>query len=117
MGDLTSQIVTIVRVVLVPTLGHARSLTTASVRLGRAHDDTVIGVCLDMLLEILRALERLATELALVGLQRHVDAYVRGDVVALDGGGAALAPCAGEVEVVGRLAANVSLANVLLDVA
>lgn len=44
---------------------------------------------LDMLLEILRALERLAAELALVRLERDMDADVRSDVVALDGGGAA----------------------------
>ena len=68
-----------------------------------------------MLLEILWALESLATEFALVWLQRNVHADMRGDVVALDGGGAALAPGAGEVEVVGRLAPDMALANVLLN--
>jgi hypothetical protein len=67
-----------------------------------------------MLLEILRALEGLAAEFALVWLQGNVHANVRGDVIAFDGGGAALAPSAGEVEVVGGLAADMALANVLL---
>lgn len=115
LGDLTSQIVTIVRVVLVPTLGHARGLTTTSIWLRRAHDDAVVSVSLDMLLEILGALEGLAAELALMRLQRNVHADVRGDVVALDRGGAALAPGAGQVEVVGGLAADMALAHVLLE--
>jgi hypothetical protein len=55
---------------------------------------------LDVLLEILRTLECLATELALVGLQGDVDSDVRSDVVTLDCGGAALAPSTGQVEVV-----------------
>lgn len=54
----------------------------------------VVGVCLDMLFEILRALESLAAKVALVRLERHMDADVRGDVVALDGRGAACAPLA-----------------------
>jgi hypothetical protein len=69
---------------------------------------------LNMLLEILGALERLAAEVALVRLEGHMDADVRGNVVALDGGGAALVPLAGEVQVVGALAANVLLADVFL---
>ena len=44
---------------------------------------------LDVLLEILRTLERLAAELTLVRLQRNVDTNVRGNVVSLDGGGSA----------------------------
>jgi hypothetical protein len=69
---------------------------------------------LNMLLEILGALERLAAEVALVRLEGHMDADVGGNVVALDGGGAALVPLAGEVQVVGALAANVLLADVFL---
>jgi hypothetical protein len=69
-----------------------------------------------MLLEILRALEGLATEFALVWLQRNMYADVRGDVVALDGGGAALAPGAGKVEVVCGLATDMAFANVLLSI-
>ena len=69
---------------------------------------------LDMFFQILGSLEGLATEFALVRLQRDVNADVRGDVVTLDGGGAALAPGAGQVEVVGRLAADMTLADMFL---
>ena len=54
-----------------------------------------------MFFEVLRALERLATEFALVRFQRNVYADMGGNVIALDGGGAALAPGAGQVEVIG----------------
>ena len=47
-------------------------------------------------------------------LQRYMHAYVRGDVVALDGGRVAIAPAAGEVEVIGALASNVLFANMFL---
>jgi hypothetical protein len=67
-----------------------------------------------MLLQILRALERLAAEVTLVWFEWDVDSDVGGDVVALDGGGAACAPLAGQVEVVGALATDVSLADVVL---
>lgn len=67
-----------------------------------------------MLLEILWALESLATEVALVRLQRNVNTDVRSDVVTLDGGGAAVAPLARQIQVVGALAPNVTFANVIL---
>jgi hypothetical protein len=106
---------TIVGVVLIPTWRHSiLALTLTSIRLRRAHDDTVICVGLDMLLEILRTLEGLSTEFTLVRLQRNVDSNVGGDVVTLDGSGAALTPSASQVEVVGGLAADVTLADMLL---
>lgn len=71
-------------------------------------------MCLDMLLEILRALERLATEIALVRLQGDVDANVRGDVITLDSGRTAVAPLAGEIQVVCALASNMALTDVVL---
>jgi hypothetical protein len=74
----------------------------------------VVGMGLDVLLEILGPLERLAAEVALMRLQRHVDADVRGDVVALDRGGAALVPLADQVEVVGALATDMLLTDVVL---
>lgn len=88
----------------------------AGLLLGGASSDKnrVVGVGLDVLLEILGPLERLAAEVALVRLEGHMDADVRGDVIALDRGGAALVPLAGEVQVVGALAANMLLADVLL---
>lgn len=84
--------------------------------LGRAagDQDRVVGVRLDMLLKILRALERLAAKIALVRLERHMDADVRRDVVALDGRGAAVLPLASEVEVIGALATDVDVADVVL---
>jgi hypothetical protein len=69
---------------------------------------------LDMLLEILWSLEGLATKLALVRFQRNVNSNVRGNVIALDGGGTTLAPGAGEIEVISRLSANMAFANMLL---
>lgn len=74
-------------------------------------------MCLDVLLEVLWALEGLTAEVAFVRLQRDVDADVRGDVVALHGGGAAGAPLAGEVEVVGAFATDMALADMVLGCA
>jgi hypothetical protein len=71
-------------------------------------------VRLNMFLEILRTLESLAAEFALVRLERDVNADVGGDMVALNGRGSALAPLAGQVEVVGRLATDVALADMFL---
>lgn len=73
-------------------------------------------MCLDMLLQILRALERLSAEVALVRLEWDVNTHVRGDVVALHSGGSARAPLAGEVEVVGGLATDMAFADVFLRV-
>jgi hypothetical protein len=70
---------------------------------------------LDVLLEILGTLEALSTKVALVRLERDVDANVRGDVVALDGGGPARVPLARQVEIVGALAPNVFLADMFLS--
>lgn len=67
-----------------------------------------------MLLEILRALECFATEVALVWLQGDVNADMRCDVVALDSCSAACAPLTGQVEVVGALASDVTLAYMVL---
>ena len=82
--------------------------------LRRPDQDAVVGVGLDVLLEILGALEGLPAEVALVRLQRDVDTNVRGDVVTLDGCGAARVPLAGQVEVVGALPSNVPLTDVVL---
>lgn len=69
---------------------------------------------LHVLLQILWALECLATELAFVRFQGNMDSNVGGNVITFDGGGAALTPRAGEVEVVGRLATNMALTNMFL---
>ena len=69
---------------------------------------------LDMLFEILRALERLSTEFTLVWLQGDMNSDVGCDVITLDGSGTALSPCAGQVEVVGRLSTDMALADMFL---
>ena len=69
---------------------------------------------LDMFLEILRTLEGLATEFAFVRLQGDMDSDMGGNLVTLDGGGSALAPGAGQIEVVRRLATDMALADMLL---
>jgi hypothetical protein len=71
-------------------------------------------VGLDMLLEILGALERFAAEVTFVWLQRNVHSNVRGDVITFDGGGTAVTPLAGQIQVVGALAADMALADVIL---
>ena len=65
-----------------------RSVLT-HVRVGRAKENRVVGMSLDVLLEILGSLEGLATEVALMRLQGNMDADMRGDVVTLDGSNAA----------------------------
>ena len=67
-----------------------------------------------MLLQILGTLEGLAAEVALVRLQWDVNTDVRSDVVTLDRGGAAVTPLAGQVEVVGALAADMALTDMVL---
>lgn len=86
----------------------------STIGLGRAQQYRVVSVSLDVLLQVLRTLECLATEVALVRLERDVNTDVRRDVVALNRGGAAVSPLAGEVQVVGAFATNVTLTNVIL---
>ena len=69
---------------------------------------------LDMLLQILGTLECLVAGGALVRLQRHVNADMGGNVVPLHGLRTAATPLADEVEVVGALAAYMTVANVVL---
>ncbi len=69
---------------------------------------------LDVLLKILGPLERLLAEVALMRLQRNVDADVGRDVVPLDRRGAAGIPLASKIQVVGALATNMLLADVFL---
>lgn len=69
---------------------------------------------LDVLLQILRAFESLATEVALVRLQWDVNTNVRRDVVTLHSSGTAVTPLASQVQVVGALATNMAFTNVVL---
>jgi hypothetical protein len=80
-----------------------------------SHAVGVICMGLDVLLQVLRALEALAAVVALVRLEGHMHADVGGDVVALDGGGAAVVPLAGQLQVVGALATNMALTKMLLE--
>lgn len=68
-----------------------------------------------MLLEILWSLERLAAELTLVRLQWHMNTDVRCDVIPLNRRCPALVPLAGQVQVVGALATNMALTEVVLS--
>jgi hypothetical protein len=88
---------------------------TASVGLWGAEQDGIIGVRLYVLLEILGSLERLTTEVAFMRLQGNVHANVRSDVVALDRGGAAVTPLAGQIQVIGALTTNMAFTDVILQ--
>lgn len=70
---------------------------------------------LDVLLQILGALKGLATEVTLVRLQGNMHTDMRGDMVALHGGSVAVAPLAGQVQVVGAFATDMALADVFLQ--
>jgi hypothetical protein len=78
-------------------------------------EDRVVGMGLDMFLQVLRTLEGLTTEVTFVRLQWNVNSDVRSNMVTFHGGGAALIPATCEIEVVGALATNVLLANVFKE--
>lgn len=80
-----------------------------------AKENRVIGVCLDMLFQILGTLECLATEVTSMRLQGHMDANVRGNVVAFDDGYVAIGPSTFQVEVIGAFPTDVDFANVVLN--
>lgn len=89
-------------------------MRTATVGLGRAEQNRVIGVSLNVLLQILRTLESLPAEIALVRLQRNMNTNVRCDVVTLYSRSAAITPLTSQVQVVSALATNMAFANVIL---
>ena len=74
-----------------------------------------LGVDLFVLLEVLGPLEALVADLAGVGLEGDVYAEVGGDVVALGARGAAFLPFAGEAEVASALAADVVVAEMIVE--
>lgn len=67
-----------------------------------------------MLFQVLRALEGFAAEVALVRLQRDMNADMRGDMITLDGRSSTGAPLAGQVQVVCALAPDMSFAYMIL---
>jgi len=101
LGHLCTAEVGVVGAMVVTALGQTTLwCSRRAIWFWRAHDDAIICMCLDMFLQILGSLERLAAEFTLVRLQWDVDSNVGGDVVSFDGRGSALAPCAGQVQVV-----------------
>lgn len=80
----------------------------------RAHQDSIVGVGLDVLLQILWPFERLSTKLTSMRFQGHMDTDVGCDVIPLDNLDLTIAPSADEVEVVGALATDMGFANVIL---
>lgn len=74
-------------------------------------ENRVVSVSLYMFLQILGALERLATEVALVRLQWDVNSNVRSNVVTFDGSGSARVPPAREIQVVGALSSDMLLTD------
>ena len=89
-------------------------MRTTTVRFGGTEKYRIVRVGLDVLLEILGTLESLATEVAFVRLQRNMHTNVRRDVITLDSGSTAVAPLASKIQVVGALAPNMALTDVVL---
>jgi len=69
----------------------------------------------DMLLQILWTLESLSAKIAFVRLERNMNTDMGCDVIALDCRSTTVAPLAGQVQVIRALAANVTLADVVLE--
>ena len=89
--------------------------TVGAVRALVRHHDRVFGMGFDMLLQVLRPLEGLATEVASMRLQRDMDSDMRGDVVAFHNGDATVAPRTLKVEIVSTFATNVLFADMVLQ--
>ena len=70
---------------------------------------------LNMLLQILRSLEGLAAEIAMMRLQWDMNANVRGYVVTLDNSDMTIAPSTSQIKIVGALTPNVVLTNMVLE--
>ena len=83
-------------------------------RIRRPHENRVVSVSLDVLLQVLRTLEGLATEVTTMRLQRDMNTDVRCDMITLDRRGMTVCPLTGEIEIVGAFTANMAFADVLL---
>lgn len=107
------------RMIIVTVGGSFPSLSVAgvltSMLIWGSKENRIIGVGLNVLLQVLRTLEGLSAEITLVWLERDVDSNVGGDVVALDGSGTARVPATSEVQVVGALSSDVLLADMLKE--
>jgi hypothetical protein len=80
-----------------------------------SEEDGIICVSLHMFLQILRSLEGLPTEIALVRLQGNVDSDMGCDMIALDGSGTARIPSTREVQVICALPSDMFFADVLKE--
>lgn len=69
----------------------------------------------NMLLQILWAFECLAAKVAFVGFEWNVNTNVRGNMISLHRGGTATSPLTRQVEIVGALATNMTLADMFLQ--
>jgi hypothetical protein len=87
---------------------------TTEARIIRVQKPKAGAAYLDMLLEVLRTLERLATEITLVWLEGHMNSDMRGDVVAFDGCDPTLRPLTLQVQIIGAFSANMFLADMFL---
>lgn len=67
-----------------------------------------------MLLQILRAFERLAAKITSVRLQGYMDADVRSDMVTLDNRDVAVGPSTLQIKIVGALSTDVDFADMFL---
>ena len=74
----------------------------------------IIGMGFHMLFEVLRAFERFPTKLAAVRLQRNMDADVGRDMVALHDSYVTVAPSTLQIEIIGALSTDVTVADVIL---
>lgn len=72
-------------------------------------------MCFDMLFQILGPFECLATKVTSMRLQGHVNADVRGNMVAFDNGNVAIGPSTFQVEVIRAFPADVDFANMVLS--
>lgn len=75
----------------------------------------LLGMNLLVLLEVLRPLEALLAYLADVRFEGSMDAEMGGDVVTLGTGSSTVLPVAGEAEIVGRLTADMVVAEVVVE--
>jgi len=84
-------------------------------RLGwSGQQNRIIGMGLDVLLQILGTLEALAAHVAAMWFEGHMDPDVACDVVSLDGLGVAGAPGAGQAEIIRRFPSNVFLTQMII---
>src|SRR2546430_1836097 len=114
VSDILEEILTLIALSLIAWTSTAM---IRSVGFWRAHENRVISMSLDMFLQVLRSFKGLAAKVTFVRLEWNMHANVRSDMIALDGGGTAVPPLAGEVQIVGALSTDMPLANMVLNFA